>query len=138
MTSSNTNPKNGFIELIRNGLWFYFSHNNHEFAAHTSSVTGRETIYVDDSKISRKISWRFLSGHQFVLDGHHYRIEFNLKSFWSGQLECNFYVDHVLLESSAIAISAGNSKPSWRSIIILFVTGLICGYLGAYIALNLL
>jgi hypothetical protein len=138
MTSRSTNSNKGFIELMRNGLWFYFSHNNHEFAAHASSVSGCETIYVDDSKIAEKTSWRFISGHEFVLDGHHYRIEFNLKSFWSGQLVCNFYVDQVLFESSQIAMSDGQTKLSWRSILVLFVIGMIFGYLGAYIAVNML
>ena len=131
-------PIIGFMDLLRNGFWFYFSHNNHEFAAHASGLTGSESIYVDDSRISKKVSWRFTSHHEFTVDGHNYRIEFAVKSAWRGQLVCNFYVDDVLHESTEFAMAVANQKVGWTSIAILFVIGMIFGYLGAYIAINVL
>lgn len=136
-TTTNT-PMIGFMDLLRNGFWFYFSHNNHEIAAHASGVSGRESIYVDDTKVSTKLSWRFTSNHEFTLDGHNYRVEFTVKSAWKGQLVCNFYVDGTLMESSEFAMAVGKSKIGWTSILILFVIGMVFGYLGAYIALNVL
>lgn len=139
MTSTiNTSKNIGFFNLLRNGFWFYFSHNNHEIAAHASGMTGRESVYVDDSKVSEKISWRFTSDHQFELDGHHYRVEFSVKSAWRGQLVCNFYVDGVMLESTEFAMAVGNKKLGWSAILILFVIGMVFGYLGAYIAINVI
>jgi hypothetical protein len=137
MTTNNTSSNIGFIDLVRNGFWFYFSHNNHEFAAHASGVSGRESIYIDDSKVSEKISWRFRSAHEFNHDGHHYRIEFNLKSAWRGQLVCHFYVDGILLETTEFGMAV-NSKVGWTSIVILFVIGMVFGYLGAYVAVSML
>lgn len=129
-------PMIGFMDILRNGFWFYFTHNNHEFAAHASGLTGSESIYVDDSCVSKKISWRFTSRHDFELDGHKYRIEFAVKSAWRGQLVCNFYVDDTLMESAEFAMAVANKKVSWMSIAILFGIGMIFGYLGAYIAIN--
>ncbi|WP_417658322.1 hypothetical protein [Pseudidiomarina sp.] len=123
----------GMLDILRNGFWFYFTHNNHEIAAHASGFSGRETIYVDDSKVSTKISWRFKSGHEFELDGHKYRVEFDVVSIWKGQIACHLYIDDKRVETNEHAMAINKTKLGWKTFFIMFVAGLIFGALSAYL-----
>lgn len=138
MTSINNQSTVGMFDALRNGFWFYFTHNGHEFAAHANGMTGGESVYVDDSKVSDKLSWRFTSGHDFELDGHAYRVEFAVTSIWKGQIACRFFVDGKLQETTESAMIIGNKKLGWKTFFALFAIGVVFGALGAYIgtALN--
>ncbi|WP_417655745.1 hypothetical protein [Pseudidiomarina aestuarii] len=119
------------MNALRQGFWFYCHHNGHHIAAHASGVSGRETIYVDDTKVSTKVSWRFISSQEFSIDGVQYRVEFHVTSIWQGRIVCRFYADDVLIEETENAMAVGSSKLSWKTFVIFFLAGAVFGYVFA-------
>ena len=81
------------------GIWFYFSDGDRSIIFHMDSFSGRETIFVDGTKVSQKRSWRLLSEHVFNYQGDSFEVTFQMLSIWKGLYKVDVLKNGVLLDS---------------------------------------
>jgi len=81
------------------GIWFYFSDGDRSIIFHMDSFSGRETIFVDGTKVSQKLSWRLLSEHVFNYQGDSFEVTFQMLSYLKGIWKVDVLKNGVLLDS---------------------------------------
>ena len=81
------------------GIWFYFSDGDRSIIIHGGSFSGRETIFVDGTKVSQKRSWRQLSEHVFNYQGDSFKVTYQVLSHLKGILKVDVLKNGVLLDS---------------------------------------
>ena len=81
------------------GIWFYFSDGDRSIIFHMDSFSGRETIFVDGTKVSQKRSWRLLSEHVFNYQGDSFEVTFQMLSYLKGIWKVDVLKNGVLLDS---------------------------------------
>lgn len=81
------------------GIWFYFSDGDRSIIIHGDSFSGRETIFVDGTKVSQKRSWRQLSEHVFNYQGDSFKVTYQVLSHLKGILKVDVLKNGVLLDS---------------------------------------
>ncbi len=96
MLSENDKPVSS--PVIRNGYNFHFEFNGMSFRAGGSSVSGKEFVYVNDELVSSKRSQSTLSEHEFSVDGHNYKLEFEVLDKVKGELACRLYCDEKMVK----------------------------------------
>jgi hypothetical protein len=84
--------------VIRNGYDFRFEFNGLSFRAGGSSVSGKETIYVNDELVSSHRSMSTLSEHEFSIDGNNYKLEFEVLDKSKGELACRLYCEDKMVK----------------------------------------
>ena len=81
------------------GIWFYFSDGDRSIIFHMDSFSGRETIFVDGTKVSQKRSWRLMSEHVFNYQGDSFEVTFQMLSYLKGIWKVDVLKNGVLLDS---------------------------------------
>ena len=84
--------------VVRNGYDFQFEFNGLSFRAGGSSATGKEYVYVNDELVSEKRSMSVLSEHEFSLNNHNYKVEFEVLDKLKGELACRLYCDGKMVK----------------------------------------
>lgn len=134
-------PSKSNVSLSRGGN-AYFDIKGHLVRVWFSIWTGEEHVYVDDARVSRTFSWRLVSTHHFEIDGEPYRVElgFNkISDFFFGRYFVRLYSGSELIDQDWISVSGHKAeRSSWASYLILFVAGLLVGFLigGSLIAIS--
>ena len=138
MTTTNEQPS--MTWSYWKGLTFHFRDNNNEIRANASLFSGRETIYLNEEKVSTKHSMRKKSVHKFSDDNVQYEIEYSVESITKGNLTCTLIKDGVHCKTFQF-VSFGELKklPSfkskkrfWFSVITWAVAGYIIGATAAH------
>ena len=80
------------------GIWFYFSDGDRSIIIHGGSFSGRETIFVDGTKVSQKRSWRLMSEHVFNYQGDSFKVTYQVLVL-KGILKVDVLKNGVLLDS---------------------------------------
>ena len=113
------------------GFWFYFQDGDTDIAVHGSAWSGKETVYVNDNPVSSKRELlKLVSEHEFVHNGHQYRVRYHVTSLIRADLECSVYKDGQLLAAQTKGV-VKTAKQGWLTILKMFVFGLIFGALAA-------
>ena len=53
----------------RNGWWFFFELNGQQITHHSSALSGRERIWVNDDLVINRIGWGMFNTHEFDVGG---------------------------------------------------------------------
>ncbi len=116
----------------RNGFNFEFEDANHLINVHCSSVSGKESIYLDGELVASKRSFRRKSSMTFSIDGDNYEVEFNVVDMLKGETHCTLIKNNLHVKTIKKALLKKNQisgKQGWMKVSVIFVFGLISGYL---------
>ncbi|MBW4622178.1 MAG: hypothetical protein KME17_22845 [Cyanosarcina radialis HA8281-LM2] len=119
-------PKSSQVSLSK-GFWFIFRDGEREIAAHGSTITGRERIFVNGELISEKRSLSKRSEHQFTVNENIYKVIFVVPQILQGKMECSLIKDGKCIR--AFKTSPKNSKFRTLDFIILGLIGGVSGFL---------
>jgi len=130
MSNSETikQSKNSSKVSLKNGYHFYFRDGDTEIYAHGSAYSGKETIYVNDKKVSQFRNLGRKSVHKFSIGKDNYEIEFDMISILKGLLHCTLIKNGVhfkTLKLTSNDLYGTLSKFLLKSFIIGFITGFI-------------
>ena len=118
---------------IRHGYWFFFEQGPNKIAIHGSSISGMETIYLNDEIVSKKRSYKFKSEHEFSIDGDIYSVVFKMTNWLRGELCCSLFKGAELITTETKAYYQKNNK---LLIVSSLVCGLAAGFIFAYFAIK--
>ena len=131
------NAKN--TDSLWGGLWFYFSDGDRSIIIHGANFSGRETIFIDGTKVSQKHSWRIATEHVFNYQGDSFEVMFKTLNILKGLLKVDVVKNGLLLDSETRDTvesvmgytSSGKKKNSW---LVMLVSTLCCFLTGFGIA----
>lgn len=113
---------------LRNGYWFYFEDMGLKITAHGSGISGKELIFVDDDIVSSKRAFSMRSKHPFTYGSDHYEVEFSMKNYWSGELECILSKNGQVIQRTCKAyITNNNMKRSILGVFGIAALGAVIG-----------
>ena len=87
---------------LRKGLWFFFTVNGHQVTHHSSLLSGRERIWVDDELVVNRTGWGIFNAHKIWVDDQSFELKTGFKSVNSifvSRIDCELYQDGALLEA---------------------------------------
>ena len=116
----------------------FFDIGDHVIRVEASYLTGKESVYVDDKLISEKLTWRFTSEHKFELDGKQIAVRLKVGNLFTGPVSITLWVNGEEIDSDVwnmkrILKTTGSSQNWWKTILTIFVLGLIGGVIGYFI-----
>lgn len=83
---------------LKQGLRFYFYHQEIEIKTHINVLTGTQTVSVNGKQISQINgwkAWRLTNHHTFKIVASVYEVELNTVSVIKGKLNCSLIKDGV-------------------------------------------
>jgi hypothetical protein len=80
-------PSTSSASALR-GLWFVFQHAGLRFALWTSSLTGKEEVYLNDALVAVRRKIALTSVHELAVGGSKYSLELTTKNLRRGIFEC--------------------------------------------------
>ena len=83
---------------LKQGLRFYFYHQEIEIKIHINVLTGTQTVSVNGQQISQVNgwkAWRVTNHHTFKIVASVYEVELNVVSVIKGKLNCSLIKDGV-------------------------------------------
>ena len=116
----------------RDGFNFDFEDAGHVINVHCSSVSGKESIYLDGELVASKRSYRRKSSMKFTVDENNYEVEFNVVDMLKGETHCTLIKNDLHVKTIKKALLKKNQisgKQGWMKVSVIFVFGLISGYL---------
>lgn len=116
----------------REGFSFDFEDAGHEINVRCSSISGKESIFVDDKLVAEKRSFRRKSSLLFMLGNDKYEVEFNVVNILKGETHCTLIKNDVHIKTIKKALMKKNQlsgKNLWIKLPIYFLIGATCGYL---------
>jgi hypothetical protein len=121
----------------RDGFNFDFEDAGHVINVHCSSVSGKESIYLDNQLIASKRSFKRRSSMSFTIGEDNYEVEFNVVNMFKGETHCTLIKNDVHVKTIKKALLMKyqlSGKNAWLTIIACFVIGSICGSLSVLIS----
>ncbi|TRW48677.1 hypothetical protein FM042_06740 [Aliidiomarina halalkaliphila] len=123
-------PKSGYT--VSSGGNVYFDVDGHQVRIWFSGWNVGERVYVDDVEVSQLRSWRFVSSHDFTIDGTAYKLELGIKG-WRNLLKgvyfARLYRGDTLIDQDWVRAYEGANKPfSWKTFLLLVFVGAGVGY----------
>jgi hypothetical protein len=116
----------------RDGFNFDFEEAGHVINVHCSSVSGKESIYLDDQLIASKRSFKRRSSMSFNIGEDNYEIEFNVVNMFKGETHCTLIKNDVHVKTLKKALLMKYQLPGGKNasltIFAYFVIGVICGF----------
>ncbi|AYM98071.1 hypothetical protein EAG14_20500 [Acidovorax sp. 1608163] len=88
------------------GLWFVFQHAGHRFALWTSSLTGKEEVYLNGVLVAVRRKIALTSVHELAVGEATYSLELTTRNLRRGVFECVLRQDGVavaVLETEYVA-----------------------------------
>lgn len=122
------------VVSYREGFSFDFTDADHNISVRCSSITGKETVYVDDNLVAEKRSFRRKSSMNFNIGEDSYEVEFNVVNMLKGETHCTLIKNEAHLKTIKKALLKKNQltgKNIWIKLPLYFVCGAICGSLAA-------
>lgn len=65
----------------------------------SSFLTGQEQVFVNDTLISKKLSWRYSSVHSFEIQGQHIEVRIRIGSILRGPVVIELWVNGEMKDS---------------------------------------
>jgi len=115
----------------RDGFSYDFEDAGHVIHVHCSSISGKESIYLDGDLIASKRSFKRKSSMTFNIGEDNYEIEFNVVDMLKGETHCTLIKNDVHVKTIKKALLIKNQlsgKNAWLKILAYFVIGAICGF----------
>lgn len=105
----------------------------------SSFLTGQEQVFLNDQLISKKLSWRYSSVHQFELKGKAIEIRIRIGSILRGPVVIELWVNGVMADKDEWDLQRimqqtkwlRSSKDWWKVLLVIFLCGLagaVAGY----------
>ena len=116
----------------RNGFSYEFEDAGNVINVRCSSISGKETVYVNEVLVAEKRSFRRKSTLVFNIDEDSYEIEFNVVDMLKGETHCTLIKNDLHVKTIKKALLKKNQIPgknSWFIVSLIFLFGLISGYL---------
>ncbi len=116
----------------RGGFTFDFDEAGHTINVHCSSVSGKESVYVDGELVTSKRTFRRKSSLTFAIGTDNYEIEFNVVDMRKGETHCTLIKNDVHVKTIKKALLKSNQitgKSGWLKVTLIFIVGAISGYL---------
>ncbi|WP_111979452.1 hypothetical protein [Algibacillus agarilyticus] len=110
---------------VKNGMSFTFNDEGNVVVYKANSLSGKESVIVNDQVVSESKNYKKHSTHQFEYNEKNYTIELIVNSLIKGDVTCNFSVENKLIT----AYKLNYIKKKTNNIIPLFVL-LLVGVLG--------
>lgn len=135
MQDNKANTQHGSVDetvSYRDGFHFDFEASNHKISVRCSSISGKETVFVDGELVAEKRSFRRKSSMAFSIDGDNYEVEFNVVDMLKGETHCTLIKNDLHVKTIKKALLKKNQisgKQGWMKVSVIFVFGLISGYL---------
>jgi hypothetical protein len=127
----NNIPQESQASLLK-GYWFIFKDGDRSIAAHGSTLTGQERIFVNGQLVSKQRSLRMTNTHHFNWEESAYDVTFRMPGLLSGKLDCSLAKDGVLV---------GCFKTSFKftiaKLLIYTLVGAAIGFIFGYFDLSL-
>lgn len=104
---------------FKNGWWFFFEVDGHQVTHHSSSLTGRERIWVNDDLVVNRIGWGIFNTHSFKVGSRDAKICTGFKQplhIFTSRVDVELYLDGVLQERVFKQFVAGK-KLAWEFMI---------------------
>ncbi len=79
------------------GVWFVFSHANHQVALWVSGLSGKEELYLDGSLIKERRKIALSSVHDLQVDGRLLRVELTTVQLKKGIFKCLLFDNGALV-----------------------------------------
>ena len=121
-------PSTSSASALR-GLWFVFQHAGLRFALWTSSLTGKEELYLNDALVAVRRKIALTSVHELAVSGATYSLELTTRNLRRGIFEC------VLRENGSPVAALETeyvARPRWQqSAVVIAGTALL-----VYVALK--
>lgn len=115
----------------KDGFSFDFTDAGHNISVHCSSISGKESVFVDDNLVCEKRSFRRKSSMEFMLSDDKYEVEFNVVDMLKGETHCTLIKNDVHVKTIKKALLMKNQltgKSAGLIISLLFIFGGISGY----------
>jgi len=124
--------KGDILNTKKIGYKFYFQDGDNQIACFGSAFTGKEEVYINDDLVSSKRSLGLKSKHQFYLEKMDYQIEYTMKNYLTGRVECTFYKNKQLMEQQDQSLISLFKDPKKAVLFIgsWFLVGFLSGYVG--------
>ncbi len=100
-----------------NGAWFYFDVDGHEIKVWGSTVTGRETIWIDGEEVVNRLSWKLKTRHHIQVEDRELIVEFAVLNVLSGRLGCSIFEGDERVAFAEQAFEA-SKNPWWIGVLI--------------------
>ncbi|WP_019030119.1 hypothetical protein [Colwellia piezophila] len=116
----------------REGFSYKFEDAGNVINVRCSSISGKETVYVNEVLVAEKRSFRRKSSMVFNIGGDRYEIEFNVVDMLKGETHCTLIKNDLHVKTIKKALLKKNQisgKNGWLKVSLIFVFGLISGYL---------
>lgn len=116
----------------------FFDIGEHVIRVEASYLTGKESVYVDDQLVSEKLTWRFSSEHNFELDGQAITVRIKVGNWLNWQVTITLLANDVEVDSDEwnmqrIMGIPGNSQRLWKTLLIIFLLGIVGGVVGYFV-----
>ncbi len=117
---------------ITQGYWFFFDIDGKKVAAHGSSWSGRELVFIDDELVSDKRNYRFNSEHKFKIGERDCRLQFKVTNWLTGELVCSLFEEDALLATASKAFY--ENKSSFLGMLAkMTLLGFVAGFAAVYL-----
>ncbi len=116
----------------RGGFNFEFEDGCHNINARCSSVTGKESVFLDNQLMAEKRSFKRKSSMEFIYGDSRYEVEFNVVDMLKGETHCTLIKNDVHVKTIKKALLMKNQltgKSAGLIISLLFIFGCISGYM---------
>jgi hypothetical protein len=124
--------KNDILNTKKLGYKFYFQDDDNQIACFGSLFTGKEEVYINDDLVSSKRSLGLKSKHQFEFAEMDYQIEYAMKNYLTGRVECTFFKNKQLVEQQDQSLISLFKDPKKAILFIggCFLVGFLSGFVG--------
>jgi hypothetical protein len=129
----NNIPQESQASLLK-GYWFIFKDGDRSIAAHGSTLTGQERIFVNGQLVSKKRSLRMTSKHHFNWEESVYDVTFCMPGLFAGKLDCSLTKDEILIGRFKTTFK---SKFTISKILIYALAGAVIGFIFGYFNISL-
>jgi hypothetical protein len=116
----------------RDGFNFDFEDAGHVINVHCSSVSGKESIYLDGELVASKRSYRRKSSSKFAVNENKYEVEFNVVDMLKGETHCTLIKNDVHVKTIKKALLMKyqlTAKSTWIVVFLIFVFGGLSGFI---------
>jgi hypothetical protein len=87
------------MNIVADKAITYFDIGDHCIRVEASFFTGRETVFLNEQKVSEKRSWGLRSVHSFDVEGKATEVRFSVGSMLQGPIRIELWQNHQCLDA---------------------------------------
>jgi len=116
----------------------YFDIGDDTIRVSGSYFSGRESIYVNEKKVSEKVNWTFKSQHKFSFAGSHYDVIIELLGIFNPQIRVQLLRQGDVIDEDYIFKNTADGKHQKLSFLISIVVFFLAGFASYWLVSYLL